>query len=45
MPPRWTNRIGTNYALTPEEVDRLIALGPKLLDESAVFRRLVDKLQ
>ncbi len=37
--------IATNYALTPEEVERLIALWPRLLDESAVFRRLVDTLK
>jgi predicted acylesterase/phospholipase RssA len=42
---KFFNRIGTNYALTPEEVGRLIDLGPRLLGESSVFRKLVDSLK
>lgn len=46
--PTWRkffNGIGTNYALTPEEIDRLIELGPELLEQSSVFRALRKALQ
>ena len=39
------SRIGTNDSLTPEQVTRLIELGPKLLDASPYFRDLVKRLQ
>jgi NTE family protein len=39
------NKIGTNYSLTPEQVQRLLDLGPRLLGESPVFRSLVDALK
>jgi NTE family protein len=42
---RYFNEIGTNYRLTAEQVDRLIGLGPRLLDASPVFRSLVDALK
>lgn len=42
---RYFNEIGTNYSLTPEQVERLIGLGPRLLGASPVFRTLVDSLK
>jgi NTE family protein len=42
---RYFNEIGSNYALTPAQVQRLIDLGPRLLGSSPVFRELVDTLK
>lgn len=42
---QYFNDIGTNYSLTPEEVQRLLDLGPRLLGTSPVFRALVDALK
>jgi hypothetical protein len=42
---RYFNEIGTNYSLKPEQIQRLIDLGPRLLGESSVFRKLVDSLK
>jgi NTE family protein len=42
---RYFNEIGTNYSLTPTQVQRLIDLGPRLLGESPVFRALVNSLK
>lgn len=39
------NDIGTNYSPTSEQVDRLIALGGRLLAESPAFAKLVDALK
>lgn len=39
------NAMGTNFHLPATEVDRLIAIGATLLDQSAAFQKLVKDLQ
>jgi hypothetical protein len=42
---KFFDEIGTNYALTSAQVDRLIGVGPRLLDTSPVFRALAEALR
>jgi NTE family protein len=39
------NRMGTNFGLPPAEITELLAIGPRLLDESPVFQQLVKDLK
>lgn len=39
------NAIDTNFSLTPEEIDRLIEIGPRLLRESEDYQKLLRDLR
>ncbi|HEV3484347.1 MAG TPA: hypothetical protein VG106_02995, partial [Vicinamibacterales bacterium] len=38
-------RLGTNFGLPPADITNLIAIGPRLLEESPAFQQLVKDLQ